>query len=50
LVEALSLDVEDSILGEVIGFFDLFNLSSHTISQGFTQPLTEIQLNSLLFM
>jgi hypothetical protein len=43
----ISWKVAGSIPDEVIGFFNLPNLSSHIVTQGSTQPLTEMSTRNL---
>jgi hypothetical protein len=40
-------DVAGLIPDEVIGFFNSPNLSSRTVAQGFTRPLTEMSISNL---
>jgi hypothetical protein len=44
---ATSRKVAGSIPGEVIGFFNWSNPSSHTMALGLTQPLTEVSTRNL---
>jgi hypothetical protein len=43
-----SRKVTGSIPDEIIGFFNLHNLSSRTVALGSTQPLTEMSTRNLL--
>jgi hypothetical protein len=44
---ATSRKVEDSILNEVIGFFNQLDPSSHTMALGSAQPLIEMSTRNL---